>query len=612
MALSEIDKNTNALKDILATLEVLIDETRERDLINKTKSLEQNRSFSRITTSNIKGFSSIANKLIEVRDGSINGFTNIKNAIDSLQFANDKLLPAVESLDKPVLLEGTFVDITKKANVVAKTQRMQDKRLALKDKKKENSFQRSMFKNVVGAINSSSQNILRQLFMMSLFQNVLKGFFGGIGMSMNLATSLLSNGFKALGAAGGATNTLIQKLLAKEMVDKPRVRGDVDFPDIKLDSKATMAAIRSGLSRVMLQAVPRVVALLNPITAIAALVATAGVVIYQTFEDEFDKIFSEVGALITDPERLRNMLQPLTDGFVNLYDSAKQWFIEAFTGIKDSFMTAVGGIGEFLSSLGITAFFESYFGIVKGAVNGLIGAFVSIPDYVSLLGIKVSSIFVNMKAAINSGLQSAVKAIEQSSVFKGINAAAEFFGADTIDFGEVNVFDGVAEQQEDLARREAELKASIEANQQDYVKQGFDKTVEVAEKGVSLVVDTASNVANAVTSKGQEAITALSDGFNGMIDSASNFKESVSTSLDTLADDISKLGISVQPEMSMATAIKSQATKSDTAQSPVVITNTVVGGTTQNNVSQQNSTNTRTHLRTSSNAKQTRPKGVIQ
>lgn len=173
-------------------------------------------------------------------------------------------------------------------------------------------------------------------------------------------------------------------------------------------------------------------------------------------------------------------------------------------------------------------------------------------------------------------------------------------------------FDGVAEQQEDLARREAELKASIEANQQDYVKQGFDKTVEVAEKGVSLVVDTASNVANAVTSKGQEAITALSDGFNGMIDSASNFKESVSTSLDTLADDISKLGISVQPEMSMATAIKSQATKSDTAQSPVVITNTVVGGTTQNNVSQQNSTNTRTHLRTSSNAKQTRPKGVIQ
>lgn len=276
--------------------------------------------------------------------------------------------------------------------------------------------------------------------MMSLFQNVLKGFFGGIGMSMNLATSLLSNGFKALGAAGGATNTLIQKLLAKEMVDKPRVRGDVDFPDIKLDSKATMAAIRSGLSRVMLQAVPRVVALLNPITAIAALVATAGVVIYQTFEDEFDKIFSEVGALITDPERLRNMLQPLTDGFVNLYDSAKQWFIEAFTGIKDSFMTAVGGIGDFLSSLGITAFFESYFGIVKGAVNGLIGAFVSIPDYVSLLGIKVSSIFVNMKAAINSGLQSAVKAIEQSSVFKGINAAAEFFGADTIDFGEVNVF----------------------------------------------------------------------------------------------------------------------------------------------------------------------------
>lgn len=78
MALSEIDKNTNALKDILATLEVLIDETRERDLSNKTKSLEQNRSFSRITTSNIKGFSSIANKLIEVRDGSINGFTNIK------------------------------------------------------------------------------------------------------------------------------------------------------------------------------------------------------------------------------------------------------------------------------------------------------------------------------------------------------------------------------------------------------------------------------------------------------------------------------------------------------------------------------------------------------
>lgn len=59
-----------------------------------------------------------------------------KNAIDSLQFANDKLLPAVEILDKPVLLEGTFVDITKKANVVAKTQRMQDKRLALKDKKK--------------------------------------------------------------------------------------------------------------------------------------------------------------------------------------------------------------------------------------------------------------------------------------------------------------------------------------------------------------------------------------------------------------------------------------------------------------------------------------------
>lgn len=457
---------------------------------------------------------------------------SVDRLVEKVRELNVTKAPVVTPVNTNVVVDNN--SIAEKMDSTRRTTELQQRERLKKSQKTEQKFFTKLIGSVISTGINTGQKIIKQLTRMVMLQSIMTAASGAIGATL----SAIGTALKIFGPVGMIMSKLagplydVLKGSAKSGVDKLSTK--VSKPDIEVDVKGLGRQLSTMLGTTMRSAItsigPRLVALANPVSLVIGAVASLGYGVYKLFEDEFDKIFSNVKSLITDPERLNNLMTPINQWLNNIISSVKT----AFGDITNQFISNITELKElsvqFFDKFGITSFFNNLFNTVLGVWNGIISTFLNIPDYLSKLNIKMDQLILNMKLSVQNTI---------NGLIDNVNSVSSKLG---LEIDQIEFVGDAEKAQQRLLDAEAELNKRIsERNNTEYVQ------------------DAAKFVADGVTETAKRTVDGLKESTDLVVDMTTEFvkdtglrirdaKDGFSDSLLELADDINSLGIE-SPEL---------------------------------------------------------------
>ncbi|MHA2760723.1 hypothetical protein [Vibrio harveyi] len=301
------------------------------------------------------------------------------------------------------LSDDTFSEWTNKLSQVQASNRLLDERNDEKDQKSDRKFYRSMFGNLVSATQKSG----REITAMMLRTSLISGLMGGLQTAFALplqALTLALNGLgalKFLGKKGLDIGSMIFDSIGLGSGRRKKSKVDADFDDkdlLKGRKKGLMRVISKGLFKMLGKAAIRIVGMLNPLGAIAA-IAWTGYEIYTLFEDEFKSAWDFLATKV--PEWLNVIKGSLLSLISSGVDKVKSTLTNLWNDGQELMANGVALVQNWLSETGITEFFTKVQQMLVGVWNGMKSFFFNIPAYMKLLWYKLQDFQITLQEGMN-------------------------------------------------------------------------------------------------------------------------------------------------------------------------------------------------------------------